>query len=76
MTLEDEHLADLVEAFAATGRQHVAIGLANSLKSVNTIDGPTVHELGEAETAEVAWKAADKALTDYQTSQCWAADRD
>lgn len=73
MTLEDEHLAELVKTLAAAHR-HIAVGLANSLKSVNTAAGTTVHEL--AETAEVAWKAAEKALMDYQASERWTHDRD
>jgi hypothetical protein len=76
MTLEDEHLADLVKTLAAAHRHYIAVSLANSLKSVNTAAGTTVHELGEAEAAEVAWKAAEKALMDYQASERWTHDRD
>ena len=51
------------------GAAVLKVDLANTLKSANTIEGPTVYELEEAEAAETAWKAADEALTDYQSSK-------
>jgi hypothetical protein len=69
MAIHDEHFVHLLDDLAAAGRRRIEVELANSLKSANTLEGPTVYELGEAEAAEIAWKAADEALTDYQSSR-------
>ena len=71
---EDAHLADLVEAVAETQRHHIAVVLANSLKSINAVEGPTAHERGEAEAAEVACRPADKALEDYRATKAILGD--
>ncbi len=67
IAVQDERLAYFVEAAAATERRHIALSLANTLKSVNSASGPT-KERGEADAAEVVWKTAGKALTDCQAS--------
>ena len=76
MTVQDEHLAILVKAAATTERHHFALGVANALRYANSVEGPSARELGEAEEAFVAWKAADRALTAYQASERWAPTRD
>ena len=76
MTVQDEHLTILVKAAATTERHHFALGVANALRCANSVEGPSARELGEAEEALVAWKAADRALTAYQASERWAPTRD
>ena len=69
MALDDEHFVHLLDDPAATGRRRIEVGLVNTLKSANTVEGPTAYELGQAEVAEAAWKAADEALADYQAGK-------
>lgn len=76
MTVHDEHLEMLVKAAATTERHQFALAVANALRFANSVEGPSARELGEAEEALVAWKAADRALTAYQTSERWAPTRD
>ena len=76
MTVQDEHLEMLVQAAATTERHHFALGVANALRYANSVEGPSACELGEAEEALVAWKAADGALAAYQASERWAPTRD
>ena len=69
MATIDLHLARLDEAERATARHHLVLGIAAALKRVNSVEGATPGELAEASAAEAAWRAADKALTDYQASK-------
>ncbi len=69
LALEDPQLDHLLEAAASMHRHHVALGFANALKSIHTAHGLTFTERLEARAAEVACKAADKALADYQANK-------
>jgi len=66
MALKDERLAELVEALDATGRRYLALGMATALRLTSTTDGPPTGELAATAAAEAAWKAAQKALSDYR----------
>jgi hypothetical protein len=76
MTAEDERLAILIKAATAAELRHFALGVANTLRYANSVRGPSPDELGEAEEALAAWKAADRALAAYQASERWALNRD
>jgi len=76
MAAPDERLATLIEAATAAELRHFALGVSNTLRFANSADGPSPGELGEAEEALVAWKAADSALAAYQASERWALNRD
>ncbi len=68
MAVEDEHLANLIEAVSTTGRRHVALGLANTLKAANSAAGLSTAERAAAATVEAEWVAASAALTRYHAS--------
>ena len=76
MTAKDERLATLINAATAAEIHHFALGLSNTLRYANSVDGPSPGELGQAEEALAAWKAADRALAAYQASERWALNRD
>ena len=65
MAVADEHLASLIEAVSKTGRRHIALGLANTLKAANSAGGLSTAERAEAATIEAEWVAASAALTRY-----------
>jgi hypothetical protein len=69
MTAEDDRLATLIKAVKAAELRHFALGLSNTLRYANSVDGPSPGELGEAEEALAAWKAAGRALAAYQASE-------
>jgi hypothetical protein len=64
MAVDDAHHARLVEAAMATELRHFAQGAAFGSKFA-TVEGLSTHELVEVAETFVAWKAADKALADY-----------
>jgi len=68
MPPHDARLADLVQTLEATGRQYRALGLADSFKATNTVEGSTAGEIAQTAAARTNWEAAEKALSDYQAS--------
>ena len=73
MALVDERLAGLVDAVAAAQRHHIAICLANTLKSINTVEGPALQERADSKAAGMACTAADAALEDYRAGMLFDA---
>jgi hypothetical protein len=66
---DDNHtLQSLVETAAATELRHFALG-AKFARKFATVDGPSHRERGKLAESFVAWKAADKALADYQATR-------
>ena len=68
MAVEDEQLASLIEAVSTTGRRHIALGLANTLKAANSVARLSTAERAEAATVEAEWVSASAALTRYHAS--------
>ncbi len=68
MAIDGERLAGLVEAVETTARRHIALGVAHTLKTVNTAGGLTASDFTEADAAEAEWIAANDALADYRAT--------
>jgi hypothetical protein len=66
MPPHDARLADLVQTLEAAVRNYVALGLADSFKATNTVEGSTASEIAQTAVARTHWEAAEKALSDYQ----------
>ena len=66
MDFKDARLAELIEALETTGRRYLAFGMATALRLTTTADGAPRGELAATAAAEAAWKAAEKALSDYR----------
>lgn len=62
---EKEH-STLVDAEADAERRNYAVGMAAAIKSLTSAQKPTSAEIAEQRTAETEWRAASKALADYE----------
>ena len=62
---EKEHTA-LVDAEADAERRNYAVGMAAAIKSLTCAQKPTPAEIAEQTTAETEWRAASRALADYE----------
>ena len=66
--INNEHLAGLIQAIAVAERRHIAVGLANTLKAINSAAGLSAADRLEATEAEAAWVSSSAALTRYHTT--------